>query len=296
MVRLKDGFQGECAIVLPGSIIQQMESDPFCKNLHVTDIGYYPTAKYHFRERREPISQYILIYCTRGTGWYELGGKHYPVRNDQLFILPAGKPHAYGASQDDPWTIYWVHFKGEMAATFAEGFSTPFNIPSSGNSRISNRLGIFEEIYHTLQNGYSTDNLNYSAAALYYFLGSVKYMVKYRESHDSPPQDEQDIVETAIHFMRENLGKKLSLSDIARNVGYSPSHFSAIFSKRTGHSPVNYFNQLKIQQACTYLDFTDMKISQICPKLGIDDPYYFSRLFTKQMGMSPSTYKRYKKG
>lgn len=83
---------------------------------------------------------------------------------------------------------------------------------------------------------------------------------------------------------------------IARHLNYSPSHFSAVFSKRTGHTPINYFNQLKIQQACAYLDFTDMKVTQICPRLGIDDPYYFSRLFHKHMGMSPSDYKKCKKG
>lgn len=295
MAKLKDGFQGECAIVLPGTVVRQMESDPFCRNLHVTDIGYYPTARYHFRERREPISQYILIYCTRGAGWYELAGKRYSVGSDQLFILPAEKPHAYGADLDDPWTIYWVHFKGEMAGIFAEGFSTPFSIPSGDDSRISTRLGVFEEIYRTLKNGYSSDNLSYSAAALYYFLGSIKYLGKYRKSHETH-EGERDIVETAIHFMRENLSKRLTLADIARHVNYSPSHFSAVFSRRTGYAPVNYFNQLKIQQASTYLDFTDMKITQICPRLGIDDPYYFSRLFRKHMGMSPSDYKKYKKG
>ena len=295
MAKLKDGFQGECAIVLPGTVVRQMESDPFCRNLHVTDIGYYPTARYHFRERREPISQYILTYCTRGAGWYELAGKRYSVGSDQLFILPAEKPHAYGADLDDPWTIYWVHFKGEMAGIFAEGFSTPFSIPSGDDSRISTRLGVFEEIYRTLKNGYSSDNLSYSAAALYYFLGSIKYLGKYRKSHETH-EGERDIVETAIHFMRENLSKRLTLADIARHVNYSPSHFSAVFSRRTGYAPVYYFNQLKIQQASTYLDFTDLKITQICPRLGIDDPYYFSRLFRKHMGMSPSDYKKYKKG
>lgn len=295
MAKLKEGFRGECALVLPGFVITQMESDSFCKHLHVTDIGYYPNARYHFRERREPITQYILIYCTRGSGWYRLGGREYRVGSDQLFVLPAGESHAYGSDPNDPWTIYWVHFKGDMAATFAEGLSVPFDIPSGGDSRISDRLEVFEEIYRTLKNGYSNDNLNYSAAVLYYFLGTIKYLGKYRESRQMR-DGERDVVETAVHFMRENFGKKLSLTDMAEHVNYSPSHFSAVFSKRTGYAPVHYFNQLKIQQACTYLDFTDMKISQICHKLGIDDPYYFSRLFTKHMGMSPSDYKRYKKG
>lgn len=57
-----------------------------------------------------------------------------------------------------------------------------------------------------------------------------------------------------------------------------------------------YFNMLKIQQACALLDFTEIKINQVCYKVGIEDPYYFSRLFNKIMGMPPKEYKKLKKG
>ncbi|MBV4004894.1 helix-turn-helix transcriptional regulator, partial [Bacteroides thetaiotaomicron] len=57
-----------------------------------------------------------------------------------------------------------------------------------------------------------------------------------------------------------------------------------------------YFNLLKMQQACLLLDTTDMKINQICYKIGIEDTYYFSRLFSKIMGMSPREYRKSKKG
>ena len=104
------------------------------------------------------------------------------------------------------------------------------------------------------------------------------------------------MVTAVIHYMRENLERKLSLEDIALHTGYSLSHISALFTKQTGYSPLAYFNHLKIQQACNLLDFTDMKVNQICYKIGIEDSYYFSRLFRKIMGMSPREYKKMKKG
>jgi AraC-like DNA-binding protein len=83
----------------------------------------------------------------------------------------------------------------------------------------------------------------------------------------------------------------LTLEEIARQVNLSPSHFSFIFKKKTGFSPIEYFNHLKIQKACQYLLFTDLRIKEISSELGIDDQYYFSRLFTKVMGFAPNDYR-----
>ena len=63
------------------------------------------------------------------------------------------------------------------------------------------------------------------------------------------------------------------------------------FKKHTGMSPLAYFNRLKIERACQLLKDTDLKVNQICLKLGIDDQYYFSRLFSKTMGISPTAYR-----
>ena len=69
-----------------------------------------------------------------------------------------------------------------------------------------------------------------------------------------------------------------------------------MFKQHTGYSPLSYYNLLKVQEACFLLDETDMKINQISFKIGIDDTYYFSRLFSKTMGMSPKDYRAKKKG
>lgn len=106
---------------------------------------------------------------------------------------------------------------------------------------------------------------------------------------------EEDPVSAAIHYMKENLGKKLTLAELADYTGYSPSYFSNLFLKRTGYAPLSYFNQIKIQKACQFLDFTDMKVNQVCYRVGIEDAYYFSRLFSQIMGMSPREYKKVKK-
>lgn len=115
MIKRKDGFSGERALVLPASIIHTMENNPLANALHITDIGYYPRAEHHFRKRETPISQYVFIYCVEGRGWFSVNDERYEIKSNQCFILPANVPHSYGADDTDPWTIYWIHFKGDLA-------------------------------------------------------------------------------------------------------------------------------------------------------------------------------------
>lgn len=295
MLKLKDGFNGERTLVLPKIIVKMMEQDPLISMLHITDIGYYPKAAHHFRERLVPINQFVYIYCIDGKGWYSVGNHEYHVSANQYFILPAGIPHAYGSDTQDPWTIYWIHFKGELAQHYAKDALEPMDVKPGIHSRISNRIDLFEDIFNTLRSGYSNENLRYVSSLFHYYLGTLRYINQYREANSNHVEAD-NMVEVIIHYMKENIEKQITLHDISDYLGYSISHFSALFRKKTGHSPLSYLNLLKIQHACLLLDTTDMKINQISYKIGIEDAYYFSRLFNKTMGMSPKEYRELKKG
>lgn len=290
MIKIKDGFHGERSFVFPQAVVRTLEEHPLSAALHITDIGYYPNALHHYRERVEPIDQYILIYCMKGNGWFETDGVRQKVSADDFFILPAGKPHRYATDDNEnPWTIYWVHFKGSLAPYYATDLSVPVRITPNLKSRIVGRIQIFEEIMKTLGQGFQTDNLLFACSMFHHFLGTLRYIVTYRNLTDTC--DNLDIVNAAVTFMNENIEKHLRLSDLSRFTGYSNSQFTHIFTKNTGMSPIAYFNMLKMRYACTLLATTDMKIHQVSYKLGISDMHYFSRLFSAVVGLSPTAWR-----
>lgn len=296
MAKIKSGFPGERAIVLPQSVVQEFRKDDLGKLLYITDIGFYPKAVFHFRKRSETEAlQYIIMYCIYGEGWIEVDGNEQKLTNGEVVILPKGKAHSYGSDPQKPWSIYWIHFDGDMASYFCKGLEKPLLIKIEKDSRIEDRLELFEDIFSILKNGYSKMNLDYSVTVLFHFLGSLKFINAFRCSQ-SDRQTKRDMIEEAIHFMRENLQRQIKLEEIAQYTKYSVSHFSTLFKEKTGYSPLNYFNQLRIQAACHHLDFTDLHINQIAMMTGFKDQFYFSRIFRSIMGSSPSDYRKRIKG
>ncbi len=292
-VKKKEGFEGQKMIVLPQSIVHKLEQDPITAPVHITDIGYYPQAKYHFRERKHGCKQYILIYCTEGKGWFKLKNGEYNVSPDNFFLLPPNVHHSYGADENNPWSIYWMHFKGKSATHFSKKINIINQIHPVKFGSADDRVQLFEEIYQTLDNGYSTDNLQYSSMCLWHFLSSFLFVNHFKHFLY---EKKNDIIEHSIEYFKSNLSQNILLKDISEHFGFSISHFSFMFRNRTGYAPLEYFTRLKIQRACQYLDLTDMRIKEVASLVGYKDPYYFSRIFHKIMNISPKYYKRKQKG
>jgi AraC-like DNA-binding protein/mannose-6-phosphate isomerase-like protein (cupin superfamily) len=290
--RKKDGFKGQKAIVLPGKIAKSCEAVPLVKNLFVTDIGFYPKAQFHYRERSVGISQHILIYCVDGKGWLQLeGNQEYEIQSGEYLIVPAQTVHQYGSDEADPWSIYWLHFKGVSSNDYTSLLTKGRTEFVRAVNFSEERIRLFDSMYATLENGYSADNLGYISMCLWYFLSSFCYDDVFHVPYN---RAEKDAIDLSIEFMQQNIEHTLSLKELAAEAHISPSHYAALFKKKTGYPPLEYFNHIKIQKACQCLHFTNLQIKEIAYKLGITDPYYFSRFFSNIMGMSPLEYRNRK--
>ena len=149
-------------------------------------------------------------------------------------------------------------------------------------------IEIWQNIYQTLEMGYSTENLCSACFCLYHLIATFLFP----ERHINVEKNESgDIITKTILNMRNNLGKKLTVEDMAIMHTLSVSHFSNLFRKATGMPPIDYFIHLKMQKACQLLYSDGAKIKDVAFNLGYDDPYYFSRIFKKYIGSSPEQYR-----
>lgn len=290
MIKIKEGFKNQRIISLPDTMLAKYASDPVIGALYLRKIGFFPRVKYHFVQKPQGVDYAMLIYCTEGKGWCEVNGRRYEVPANHFIILPPYTPLSFGASEDDPWTIYWLHFRGSTAQYFTMRASRPQAIWADNNSRMQHRFEMFEELYATFSMAYTHDFMVYSSMCLHTFLASFVLLPQYR--HINFVQHSADsFINHVIHFMNENVQRRLTLDEIAGHFQYSASHFSKLFRKETGISPITYFLRLKIQRACQYIELTDMKLSNIASVLGFEDSAYFTRMFSKIMGITPSEYR-----
>jgi AraC-like DNA-binding protein len=285
----EEGFAGQVSVVLPERIRRWISQNPLVSSTYVTDIGYYPKARHHFRERMKGAGEDILIYVIDGFGEVKIQNASYKLKANEFIVIPSGTGHSYRADEKYPWTIYWLHYKNKNKSLFEGLYKKIIPVQPSQTSRIKERIQLFEEIIEILSLGFSPANIEYANLCLIHLLASFRYIDQFRKVNYST---EKDVVKKAVIYMKQHIEEKLTLEGIASQFKLSVPHFSRLFRQRTRNSPIDYFIQLKMQYACQMLDYSNLKIYEIANNIGYDDTYYFSRLFKKVMGVSPIQYKK----
>ncbi len=293
-IQKAEGFEAQKIIVLPTTYLEDISRHPLIKSLYVTDIGFFPRAQYHYLARPAGCDTHIFIYCIEGEGWVMFeNNKKLSICKNTILVIPAQTPHIYGATETDPWSIYWFHLKGDAVEQFIQSFdmyNSTLYVPATQAVRIIN---LFDQCYETLlYKGYSFKHYLYVSQAMRHLLGMITLL------QDGSHQDERKhvYVERSIQYMIEHVQSSLTLDELADYISLSKPHFIHLFKQITGYSPMAYYMRLKIRRACQYLDLTDYSVKEISKHIGMQDPYYFSRVFSKIIGQSPSYYRKTQKG
>jgi len=290
----KDGFENERHAVVPPQMVKSALQSPITRDLLPTAIGHFPNATGHYVKRsgNSTLRDTILIYCSDGSGWYNISGHPQRLNAGSAVIIPADTSHSYGTTKGNPWTIYWVHFTGSRVSDYLSVLNASPENPILHLQKMGEVIHHFESMYGLLINGYTPTNLIALSTALSNFLGQITL---HRRTEDRHPRSATEQAERTIPFMHRHLTSNITIVELAEVAALSVPHYTALFKSLTGTSPKAYYLQLKMEYAAHILETTGATIKETAARMGIDDPYYFSRIFKKTMGTPPSAYREQKK-
>ena len=277
---------GKCSgVVLPQEVRRLLEGHELTRRLHPTDFGIYNEAR-GFCTRPDGADTHILMLCVGGRALLRVEGRDRLFSAGDMVLIPAGRPHSYGSAPGHSWSVYWTHFAGTEAAGYF-GHLDGVLLESCPDERFNKALAVFRDYHNCLSGGIRLSNLVLASQLLACLLAWLFFS----DAAGTVPEQARKGIERAVEAMGESLGRAMPLREMASRAGLSRPHFSCLFKKATGFSPVDYFNHLKARQACHLLDSTELAVGEVGERLGIDNPHYFSRMFSKIMGVSPRQYR-----
>ena len=136
----------------------------------------------------------------------------------------------------------------------------------------------------------SRDALSSVDSVKSYITSIIENAIRFRDSISTNRY--KDIVDKAVKYIEENYGdEELSLNQLASHVNVSPNHLSTIFSSQTGKTFIKYLTEFRMDKAKELLKCTAMRSSEISEAVGYKDPHYFSYMFKKTVGSTPTNYR-----
>lgn len=287
-LRLLGTVQPRAAVLSPAVVVKALEQ-PLLSAMLPTEAGQYVLQPAEERSGVGASDETIFVYCTAGRGACECDGRPVTIKPGELLVISAGAAYQCIADPDSSLTIHWVHARGRLMSEYvtALGVAESHTVLSLGHD--ARLIGLFGELLDVLAEECSDDDLLCAASILQHMIG---IFIRARRRKKAAAPDAAQRVAASIEFMKSNLTRSLDIAMLSELARVSPSHYSTLFKRQTGYSPVDYLIRLRIQVASELLDNTNHDIKTIAAKLGYKDPLYFSRVFVGVQGVSPSEYRR----
>jgi AraC-like DNA-binding protein len=279
---------GERIAILPRQVVNKALETPTLNGLLAATAGISPNVTNALGQPPTANTETLLIYCSRGRGWCEMGGRRYGLSPGQLLVIPAGTPHVYGADRECLWAISWVQAAGVNLPFFLHQLGVTADQPVIEVGTDASIPALFHELLDAIEAGGSTTQLAHAALML------TRLFELFRNQPCNQACSEADAaqkIRQSIAYMSEHLDQPLQVAALAAKANISQSHYFALFKRHIGSTPIDYFTQLRMQRACHLLGATTMSVKGVAAALGYDDPFYFSRVFRSVQGVAPSDYR-----
>ncbi|MDD5262768.1 MAG: AraC family transcriptional regulator [Methylacidiphilales bacterium] len=288
-----EGFPGQRMLVLNDKFIRSAADHPLLAGLFPVSIGHFPSAHGHFVDRHRGLSESIFIACLGGEGFCEFNSQSHRIHSGTAILIPAGQAHVYGAAEDNPWSISWIHSGGRDWPSLMELLQVSEENPLFHLSQLPQFEAAFEQTWDSLKEAHTLPQLIFASAQLRHLFAGIALQ---RRSVNEKARTAEEKVSSSAQWMGRHFARHIRLEDLARASAMSIPHYSMLFRKKFGCSPIEFLIGIRVQRACRLFDHTTESISEIAAQVGYDDPYYFSRIFKKTMSCSPKAYRNTRKG
>lgn len=230
-----------------------------------------------------------LLYVASGKAHFYFNGTEEIVTAGHMVIYrPKEEQRYYYYGIDQP-EVYWVHFTGNNVKNILRqyGIADSSHVIYTGTSLEYKK--IFTQMIQELQ----MCRENYEEL-LVLLLRQIFILIR-RHSVNRPKTINSYLeseMERAVKHFHEHYNTAISIEDYAKSRGMSASWFIRSFKEFTGSTPMQYILSIRMMNAQNLLETTEYNVTEIGNIVGYDNPLYFSRLFKKQNGVSPSEFRK----
>lgn len=260
-------------------------------SLFVTSCGTYRLLTKPKLPTNRPRGRidYQILYIASGKAHFYFNGIEEIVAAGNMVIYRPKEEQRYYYYGVDHTEVYWVHFTGSNVKNILRKYGIPdkAHVIHTGTSleykqiflQMIRELKLCKEDYEELL-------VNYLKQLL---IMLHRLMGRKPKGRNRLLMEEMD---SAVSYFHENYNKPISIEEYAAGRHMSISWFIRNFKEYTEATPAQYIQSLRISNAQTLLETTNYNVSEIAQILGYDDPFYFSRVFKKQSGLSPTEFRR----
>jgi len=227
-----------------------------------------------------------LIYLIRGKGYYDFGSGIKEVSEGNLIVYKLGQPQIYEYLSKDSPELYWLHFSGHSAWDWINRFDFKDRYVFPVGVR-GDLIDLFKKIIYEIQD--KKTHFHYMAGS---YLSELLLAFSRRLENLKSENINvfNDSIRNVISYMYENYNRPITVKALAEKCNLSMYRFIHKFKEATGMTPIEYITKIRIDEAIYLLSNSVLNISEIASIVGYDDPLYFSRVFRKKTGLSPSLY------
>lgn len=220
----------------------------------------------------------LLFYCVAGSGTMLVGGEERQLIPGQMAYFGPHLKHTLYSHPEIGYEFWWILYEGSYAESLVEwaGFSSEHPIQTLGKQE--SVMAALQEIYNTVNEKSFFSNHEAASQLIALCIRLRRYI--------NPLPILEDPAMTSMDLQAQ------TLDDLARHAGYSKSHFIRKFKQAIGCTPWAFLIMRKMDKARELLLDTRYSVNDVAHLLGFDDPNYFSRVFKKTTGVSPTQFRQ----